>query len=78
EPDGAISTDGRVMGCYLHGLFGSDAFRQNLLASLGGNDRVALHDFEAGVDAALDELADHLEACLDLDGLLELARSRTK
>ncbi|MCC4240076.1 cobyric acid synthase [Thalassospira povalilytica] len=78
EPDGAISTNGRVMGCYLHGLFGSDAFRQNLLASLGGKDRVALHDFEAGVDAALDELADHLEACLDLDGLLELARSRTK
>jgi len=29
--------------------------------------------YEAGVEAALDGLADHLEACLDLDALLALA-----
>jgi adenosylcobyric acid synthase len=77
-PDGATSVDGRVLGCYLHGLFGSDDFRHRFLAALGGDDRQRASNFEAGVDAALDELADHLETCLDLDGLLELAKSRGK
>ncbi|NJO82719.1 MAG: cobyric acid synthase [Blastochloris sp.] len=35
EPDGAISADGRVWGCYLHGLFTNTAFRQAWLGSLG-------------------------------------------
>jgi adenosylcobyric acid synthase len=76
QPDGAISRDGRVLGCYLHGLFGSDVFRHRLMAALGGQETQRASHFEAGVDAALDELADHLEACLDLDGLFELAKSR--
>ena len=33
--DGAVSADGRVEGTYLHGLFGSDAFRRAWLASFG-------------------------------------------
>ncbi len=33
--DGAVSDEGRVMGCYLHGLFGADAYRARLLAELG-------------------------------------------
>ena len=75
--DGAQSADGRVAGCYLHGLFGSDAFRSAYLAGLAGRVRDGSTDFEAGIEAALDELADHVEACLDLDGLLALARSRS-
>lgn len=75
-PDGAISADGRVMGCYLHGLFGDDGFRSAYLAALSGVDRQTGIGFEAGIDIALDELADHLENCLDVDGLLALARSR--
>ncbi|MHC8491296.1 cobyric acid synthase [Thalassospira sp. SM2505] len=78
SPDGAISADGRVLGCYLHGLFGSDAFRHGFLAAIGGDDGPRQSSFDAGVDTALDELADHLETCLDLDGLLELAKSRGK
>jgi len=74
--DGAISADGRVLGCYLHGLFGSDDFRHAFLAMIGSKDVHRSTHFEAGIDAALDELADHLEACLDLDGMLELAKSR--
>ena len=74
--DGAISADGHVLGCYLHGLFGSDPFRDAFLATLRSEEARQSTRFEAGIDAALDELADHLEACLDLDGMLELAKSR--
>lgn len=35
EPDGAISADGRIWGCYLHGLFSNPAFRRAWLQSLG-------------------------------------------
>lgn len=74
--DGAISGDGRVLGCYLHGLFGSDDFRHAFLAVLRSDEAHKMTHFETSIDAALDELADHLEACLDLDGMLELAKSR--
>ena len=43
RPDGAVSPDGRVAGCYLHGLFASDPFRRAFLARLGaetGDDRL--------------------------------------
>lgn len=63
RPDGAMSPDGRVMGTYLHGLFGSDAYRSALLKSFGiegggGN-------YRRSVDAALDEIALELETVLD-------------
>ena len=69
-PEGATSADGLVTGTYLHGLFASDAFRR---AFLGQVAAPAL-DYEAGVDAALDGVAAHLEQHLDLDALLALAR----
>lgn len=70
-PDGAISRDGRVIGTYLHGLFSDDRFRATYLARLGVASQPG---YEAGVDQALDDLADHLEAHLDVTGLLALAR----
>jgi len=33
EPDGCISTDRRVLGTYLHGIFDHDAFRHHFLAA---------------------------------------------
>ena len=38
-PDGAVSADGRIAGCYLHGLFASDAFRRAFLAAARGRGR---------------------------------------
>ena len=73
--DGAVSEDGRVMGCYLHGLFGSDAFRAGFLARLAARDSSGL-DFDARIDEALDSLADGVEASLDLDRVLEIAGAR--
>ncbi|WP_071794918.1 cobyric acid synthase [Natronohydrobacter thiooxidans] len=70
--EGAISACGRITGSYLHGMFGNDAFRAAFLAGLGlGGSGLA---YAAGVEATLDALADHLEAHLDVAGLLALAR----
>ena len=70
--DGAVSDDGLVAGCYLHGLFAGDTFRRSFLAQLGA----ASGDFayEHQVVVTLDALADHLESHLDLSALLAAAR----
>ncbi|QIE42488.1 cobyric acid synthase [Rhodobacteraceae bacterium SC52] len=68
---GAQSADGRVQGCYLHGLFAADNFRASYLSGLGHKGQS--YQFEAGVDAALDALAAHLERHMDLRQLLSLA-----
>ena len=73
RPDGAVSADGRIMGCYVHGLFAADGFRHAFLARLRARAPSGLA-FEQQIDATLDALADHLEAHADLDGLLALAR----
>jgi adenosylcobyric acid synthase len=73
RPDGAISRDGRVQGTYLHGLFSNDAFRAVWLKQLGVTSTLA---YNAHVEAALDALADHLEAHLDIGRLIEIARRR--
>ena len=70
RPDGAIGANGRVMGTYLHGLFADDAFRAAFLARLGTPSQPG---YEAGVDRTLDDLADHLEAHLDVAGLLAVS-----
>jgi adenosylcobyric acid synthase len=72
RPEGAVSPDQRVMGCYLHGLFGSDAFRSHWLNEVGVE--AANIDFAQRTEATLDELAAHCEDNLDLDALLRLAR----
>ena len=73
--DGAVSPCGRVMGCYLHGLFGADGFRHAFLARIR-RDRPRGLDYAARVETALDALAGHLEAHADLDRLWEIARAR--
>jgi len=71
-PDGAVSGNGRVFGTYVHGLFADDRQRAAWLARLGaGPTRIA---YDALVEQTLDAFAAHLEAYLDLDRLLTLAR----
>jgi adenosylcobyric acid synthase len=72
RPDGAVSRDGRIAGCYVHGLFAEDAVRAYWLARIGA-ERSAL-DYEAAVEEALDALAVHLERHVDCERLLGLAR----
>jgi adenosylcobyric acid synthase len=71
--DGAVSPDGLVAGTYVHGLFAGDAFRRAFLAKLGARSSAG---YEVGVEAALDGLARHLAAHLDLAAVLAIARSR--
>ena len=72
--DGAVSEDGLVSGCYLHGLFANDAFRTAFLSRMDQSHRTKLR-YDALVDATLDELADHIELHLAVDRLLELAQA---
>jgi len=72
--DGAISADGRVMGCYLHGIFAADGYRRALLRRLVGGNVALGPDFEAEVETTLDALADHIAAHVDLDHIWEIAR----
>jgi adenosylcobyric acid synthase len=71
-PDGCVSPDGLVAGCYLHGLFASDLFRREYLAALGAEPGEIA--YEHNIETTLDALADHLEHCLDLSALLAEAR----
>jgi adenosylcobyric acid synthase len=70
--DGAVSADGRIAGTYVHGLFADPAQRAAWLARLGG--RGSGFSYERSVEGALDAIAAHLEAHLDLESLLRLAR----
>jgi len=71
RPEGAISADGQVTGSYLHGMFRDDGFRAAFLRDLGAEPGGL--GYGAGVEAALDDLATHLETHLDVDGLIALA-----
>ncbi len=63
KADGAISSDGKVRGCYLHGMFATDAWREDLLRQMGFN--ISAVNYKAEVEIALDALANHLEPLVD-------------
>lgn len=71
--DGAMSANGQVIGTYVHGLFASDAFRAEWLASFGQRSALA---YAESIEATLDALADHCEKHLDIERIIAIARSR--
>ncbi len=72
SPEGAVSADRRVFGTYVHGLFADDRQRAAWLARFAAGAPAL--DYEASVEAALDALARHVAAHIDLDRLLGLMR----
>ena len=70
---GAASTDGRILGCYVHGLFTQDGFRARFLENLGAATSNISYSEE--IDATLEGLAAHLEESLDMDAIIEIAKS---
>ena len=72
QEDGQVSPDGRVVGTYLHGILDNDGLRRALLAWARGEARAEDSlDYAAFKDRQYDLLADHLEAHLKTEGLLE-------
>ena len=70
--EGAMAADGRVFGTYIHGLFADDRQRAAWLARfLAGAPSIA---YDTLIDETLDSLAAHLEAHVDVEQLLTLAR----
>ncbi|MBN2751225.1 MAG: cobyric acid synthase [Rhodospirillaceae bacterium] len=70
---GAMDATGRVMGCYIHGIFASDGFRAAFLRHISSAERQATA-YDQQVEAVLDKLADHMEAHVDIDAILAAAR----
>ncbi len=71
-PDGARSDDDQVLGSYLHGLFDAPAACAALLAWAGLEGPGAAIDIGALREAAIERLADCVEAHLDRSQLLDL------
>jgi adenosylcobyric acid synthase len=83
--DGGVSPDGRIWGCYLHGLFDNDPFRRAWLRQVRWSTAAIRPDgaapswpggagqcWSVRVEAALDRLADTVKAALDLSRLEQI------
>lgn len=68
--DGAMSEDGQVMGCYLHGLFDVADSGNAILAWAGLHDNRGV-DYAAHREQQLDRLADMVESHMDMTILQE-------
>lgn len=78
QADGASTSNGQVWGCYLHGLFANDRFRQALLRKLGAQEQSLSRDSaNRRLEASLDRLADAFEESVDVENLLEIMTARS-
>jgi adenosylcobyric acid synthase len=67
EAEGCRSADGRVWGCYIHGIFANERFRRGWLRTLGWRDRAAPRQADP-----YERLADNVAANIDARYLDEL------
>ncbi|CCB65510.1 cobyric acid synthase [Hyphomicrobium sp. MC1] len=72
--DGAVTPDGLVAGCYVHGIFNGARQRQAWLAEWGAASDGVEH--LSKIEASLDELADMLAKSIDIERLLAIADQR--
>ena len=70
---GAVSENGKVMGCYLHGLFADDDFRHAFLSRLKDRE-ISSVAYDLEVEHALDAVATAFEEALDIEGMLDAAK----
>jgi adenosylcobyric acid synthase len=72
-PDGAMSEDGKVWGCYLHGLFANAPLREAWLNSLNGKRDVDDTAPKGNpLDNELDRLADAVAAAIDMEQIYSI------
>ncbi|UCD09705.1 MAG: cobyric acid synthase [Dehalococcoidales bacterium] len=66
--DGAINTEGTVLGTYIHGIFNKDGFRAGFLNSLRKYHRLPIHEAYnvERKDQEYDKLADLVRSSLDM------------
>jgi adenosylcobyric acid synthase len=64
-PDGSVSLNGKVWGCYLHGLFANDSFRYAWLKKIGWQGELSPQSVR--LEESLEKLADAVEAALDMN-----------
>jgi adenosylcobyric acid synthase len=71
--DGCVSTDTRVFGTYLHGLFDEDSFRHQFLRAArsfyGLSAPLELHLWKQLREESLDRLAQAVEDSLDMEAI---------
>jgi adenosylcobyric acid synthase len=66
--DGSMTPDGKIWGCYLHGLFHNTRFRHAWLTSLGWIPKSKSLTSQPAdlLEKSLDYLADEVEAAVDI------------
>jgi adenosylcobyric acid synthase len=74
--DGCVAAQGRIWGCYLHGLFAHAPLRRAWLASLPPSGDSMMVGAPLWLDSALDRLADAVEAALDMKQLGRILAAR--
>jgi adenosylcobyric acid synthase len=73
--DGIISSDGRIWGCYLHGLFENQSLRRAWLASLGWLREERQDQSATRYEEGFERLANAVEAAISMDYLEDLIAS---
>lgn len=79
ELDGAVRSDGLVMGTYIHGIFDHNEYRRALLNALrqkkGLESMAVVYNRKQAKEAAYDRLAHMTRENLDLDKLYEIMKN---